>query len=114
MKTIAGYMLIASIMFLVGSFAVVIKNWHGSLTQVTHYDTGMFTKSGEIYRAYAYNCAVPEGMMDKWYRVEFNSRVVYVWANDSCKQGFDLTPSAFKMLAPLERGTISCKVEEAK
>lgn len=100
------------------------KYWSSKITtSVTHYDSGAITKSGEFYSANAYTCAVnkPEAM-DKWYRVQFGDSHIYVYANDLMDMvarkdpnlQLDLTPAAFSRLAPLARGRIECRVEEAK
>ncbi len=81
---------------------------------------GSVTRSGELYNPFSFSCAVNDSnLMDKWLRVEFNGKVVYVYANDFRADSappikIDLTPAAFARLAPLARGVIDCKIEEAK
>lgn len=82
----------------------------------SYYFEGMITKSGEMFDRNAYTAAVPtEEEMYSWYRVEWNGRVVYVYANDlmgkqnyrtSDKRHIDLSEAAFGRLAPLEAGVL--------
>jgi len=113
-QNIIAFLVFLLVAFWVAGFLAGAIHSQYARTVVTHYDHGAMTRSGELYNPHNYTCAVPLDKMDKWYRVEFNGRVVYVYANDSCKEGVDLTPAAFNRLAPLERGVIMCKVEEVK
>lgn len=88
--------------------------------QATYYQTGSFTASGEKFDPNAMTCAHPYATFGSWVKVESSdtepAHVIYVRVNDRTKtsQLIDLTPAAFKHLAPLERGKIKVRVTQAR
>lgn len=80
----------------------------------TYYKSGEITASGDKFNPSDMTCAAREDVpFGSWLRVETigeaTPRVVYVQVNDRCKEGLDLTPTAFQKLAPLNRGRITIK-----
>jgi hypothetical protein len=98
-------------------FLILFIAWFVQSSRVvSYYANGTITKSGEMFDRNAYTAAVAdEDDMYYWYRVEWNDRVVYVYANDLMgKQSYgiggrrymDLSQAAFARLAPLEVGIL--------
>ena len=99
------------------SFLILFIAWLAESSRVvSYYSSGTITKSGEMFDRNAYTAAVAdEDDMYYWYRVEWNDKVVYVYANDLMgKQNYrinqhrfmDLSQAAFARLAPLEVGVL--------
>lgn len=100
----------------------IIRYWPYT-AKATYYRSGKDTSSGEPFNKDAYTMAVGEGLKaDTWYRVEFNGRVVFVYANDKIPAGktkssipqVDLSEGAFARLAPLGRGTMEVSIREER
>lgn len=114
---IAGYVIVAIIAFWCTS---LVKSIMRSEFQATYYQSGVITASGEKFDPNAMACAHPYATFGSWVKVESSdtepANVIYVRVNDRTKtaQLIDLTPAAFKQLAPLERGKIKVRVTQAR
>lgn len=80
----------------------------------TYYQSGKITASGEPFTPYDMTCAAPSHVpFGSWLKVwtvgDAGEKIIYVQVNDRCKEGIDLTPTAFQKLAPLNRGRITIK-----
>lgn len=86
--------------------------------EVTYYTAGSITADGSRYDPKGMTCAVKDrSLLHTWIRFEYRGNVVYCWANDvmpkNAKADYDLTPAAFKRLAPLSVGRLKVNAQEA-
>ncbi len=79
--------------------------------QVTWYQNGQITATGDAFDPSQLTCAVRnKSEIGRWIRFEYEGSVVICWANDRMPSRstaeYDLTPAAFMRLAPLKDGRL--------
>lgn len=119
-KGIAGFVVIFWIVLsgaILVSAGKEVSAYHKvALPEVTWYDQGWVTKSGEYFNPEGMTCAVRDPkLIGHWLSFEYDGASIDVYANDlmppNSKAEYDLTPRAFSQLASLKKGRIHAIVK---